>query len=231
MNLPPLQKGILVQRYKRFLADIRLESGQNITAHCPNSGSMLSCKEPGSEVLVSFHDGKNRKLPYTWELIHTARSWVGINTQYPNKLVEEAIRNEKIPELQNVAELRREVPYGRQSRIDLLLRQDSMWCYIEVKNVTLVERETAFFPDAITERGTRHLRELTDMVQQGFRAVIFFVVQREDAELFMPAHKIDPRYAEALRLAIANGVEILVYQAKVSPEQIILDRPLPYNLS
>jgi sugar fermentation stimulation protein A len=227
----PLIPGTLLSRYKRFLADIKLDSGEIITAHCPNSGSMKSCKEPGSRVYVSFHDKPSRKLKYTWELIEANSTWVGINTGHPNKLVVEAIKKNHILELQGYSGIKTEVKLGAHSRIDIMLEKQDESCYVEVKNVTLMENRQARFPDAVTERGQKHLKELMKVVKQGDRGVIFFVVQREDTESFSPADDIDPVYGELLRSAVkSGGVEALAYQAKVTPKEIELSIPLPMVL-
>jgi len=231
MKLPtPLYVGKLIQRYKRFLADVQLEDGTVVTAHCPNSGSMKSCSDPGSPVLLSRSDNPKRKLKYTWELVFTNNTWVGINTHYPNHLVKEAIENGVITELQGYIEIQSEVRYGQNSRVDLLLSRDDHRCYVEIKNVTLVEKGIAYFPDAVTLRGQKHLRELMQMVQEGHRAVILFIVQRMDCDRMAPADDIDPEYGKLLREASQNGVEILAYQAKVSPEEIKVFRSLPVLL-
>lgn len=159
MKLPPLIPGRLIKRYKRFLADIELPDGSTITAHCPNSGSMLGCNLPGSPVMLSISSNPNRKLTHTWELVQFGEYWIGLNTMLPNRLAEEAILDGTITELNGYRTLRREVPYGSErSRIDLLLEGDKGRCYVEVKNVTLVEGGMALFPDAVTERGQKHLR-------------------------------------------------------------------------
>lgn len=231
MKLPqPLYRGELLRRYQRFLADIRLESGEVITAHCPNSGSMRGCADPGSTVLLSRSDNPKRKLPFTWELVLVRGEWVGINTGYPNRLVREAVLQNTVPELAGYPGIRSEVPYGTGSRIDLLLTDSSGLCYVEVKNVTLVDGEGALFPDAVTTRGQKHLLELMKVVRNGHRGVIFFVVQRGDASCVAPADGIDPEYGRLLRLAVENGVEALAYQASVDPEEIRLIRPLPMVL-
>jgi len=222
--------GILIRRYKRFLADIQLSDGRFITAHCPNTGSMLSCNIPGSEVLLSYHQNPKRKYAYTWEMITVNSIWVDINTNVPNKLVYEAIVENKIPELTGYQEILREQKVGENSRLDLMLRDNKKVCYIEVKNVTLVEKGMALFPDAVTVRGTKHLQELTGLRENGHRAVIFFVIQREDCEYFTPADHIDPVYGRKLREAHSRGVEILPYRAIVTPEEIKLDRKLGFNL-
>lgn len=223
---PPLHHGILVKRYKRFLADVRLESGHIVTAHCPNSGSMKGCNFPGSPVVLSESDNPARKLKYTWELIRVNGVWVGINTLRSNRLVEEGIRSGVIGELQGYESLHREVKYGLNSRIDFLLESANGRCYVEVKNVTLVENETALFPDSVTLRGQKHLQELMEMVSRGYRSVVVFVVQREDCQCMAPADAIDPTYGKLLRQAHALGVQLLAYQAKVTPAEITIHRPL-----
>ena len=230
MLLPPLDEGILIQRVKRFLANIRLNSGQAITAHCPNSGSMLSCNIPGNPVLVSQSDKPGRLYRYTWEMILINNIWVGINTMVPNKVVFEAIIRKKIPGLEQYRTIKKEVPYGQNSRIDILLASDKELCYIEIKNVSLVQDGIACFPDSVTARGTKHLHELIRMKQDGHRAIIFFFIQRSDHTLFRPAAHIDPEYAETLSYAAARGVEIMVYQARVTPAEITLEKPIPFEL-
>ncbi len=223
----PLISGFLLKRYKRFLADVRLETGEVVTAHTPNSGSMKGLVDPGNQVFLSFHDLAQRKLKYTLEIIRIGEVMVGVNTHRPNRLVEEAILQGKIPELSDYIHLRREVPYGKNSRIDLLLQQsDREDCFVEVKNVTLAQGDCAYFPDAVTQRGLKHLWELSDQVQRGCRAVLCFVVQREDVKEVAPADEIDPTYGQALRQVARQGVEILAYQAKVSPQSIELGRAL-----
>lgn len=231
MNLSyPLIPGRLVRRYKRFLADIELDDGSVVTAHCPNSGSMLGCALPGSPVLLSRSSNPARKLPHTWELVQVEDCWVGINTGLPNRLAREGIEQGVVAELQGYEVVRQEVCYGNErSRIDLLLENPGR-CYVEVKNVTLVEDGVARFPDAVTERGQKHLRELMAMMAQGARAVNFFVVQHAAARTVTPADDIDPAYGRLLRQAAAAGVELFAYQAHVTPESISLWRPLPVIL-
>jgi sugar fermentation stimulation protein A len=231
VKLPhPLVPGRLLRRYKRFLADVELSDGTVVTAHCPNSGSMLGCAAPGNPVLLSRSDNPARKLPYTWELVHVDNCWVGINTGLPNRLVREGIERGIVTELQGYGRIRQEVCYGAErSRIDLLL-EDPGLCYVEVKNVTLVEDGVARFPDAATTRGQKHLRELMAMVKSGARAVNFFVVQHAAARAVGPADAIDPAYGRLLRQAAGAGVELLAYQASVTPTDIALCRALPIVL-
>lgn len=224
----PLVAGTLLQRYKRFLADVRLADGTVVTAHCANSGSMLGCKEPGSPVMLSYKPDPKRKLPYSWELVQVGSSWVGVNTSLPNRLVAEAIAQGRIPELGGYARIQPEQRYGVNSRIDLLLSDpDRGLCYVEVKNVTLAEGELALFPDSVTERGTKHLRELSQMVREGHRAVMVYLVQREDCRRFRMAEAIDPTYARAFEAARAEGVEALCYACAVRPEGIEVQTRLP----
>lgn len=231
MKLPPLIPGTLIRRYKRFLADIELQDGSRVTAHCPNSGSMLGCNLPGLPVMLSLSPNPNRKLAYTWELVQADGFWVGLNTMLPNRLAEEAILDGTIVELQGYQNLRREVPYGSErSRIDILLEGDQGRCFVEVKNVTLVERGLALFPDAVTERGQKHLRELMEVVRNGGRGVILFTVQRGDGAAVAPADGIDPVYGRLLREAVKKGVEALAYRALVRPEDIRLTERLAVRL-
>ncbi len=225
-----LIRGILIQRYKRFLADIRLADGEIVTVHCTNTGSMLGCKAPGSDVLVSRAANLNRKLAYTWEMIRVDRNWVGINTMHPNRLVAEAIEAGKIAELRGYDVVRREVKVSAHSRLDLCLEGHTGICYVEVKNVTVSFDGAAAFPDAVSERATRHLKELIRLKRAGHRAVVFFVVQRGDCSYFRPADEVDPEYGRWLRRAVNAGVEALPYVAKVTPREISLTVPLQIKL-
>ena len=227
--LSPLVRGFLVRRYQRFLAEVRLENDKLVTAHCPNSGSMQGCNLPGREVRLSPTDNPKRKTRYTWELIHLPSTWVGVNTLSANRLVAEAASGKLIPELGPFDKLLREVKLGH-SRIDFCLVRGGVSLFLEVKNVTLVEDGTALFPDAPTARGRKHLQTLMDALDQGHRATMFYVVQREDAQRFSPAAHIDPAYAQVLRRAHRAGVNIIVYGARVSPKEIYLDTPLPVVL-
>lgn len=231
----PLLQGRLVRRYKRFLADVELSDGTRVTAHTPNTGSMAGCAEPGSRVWLSESVNPKRKYPLSWELVQTGSgTLVGINTALANLLAHEAITNGVIRELQGYDAIRAEVRYGwENSRIDLLLEQraSARRCYVEVKNVTLLDGPgRALFPDAVTVRGTRHLRELTEVVRQGQRAVMLYCVQREDAKLLAPADAIDRAYGDALRAAVDQGVEALAYRATVTPQRIALDTALSVDL-
>jgi sugar fermentation stimulation protein A len=227
----PLVPGILIQRYKRFLADVTTAGGVTVTASCPNTGSMLGLTKPGSKVWLSESDSPTRKYRHTWEMIEadlgTGPHLVGINTGRPNALVTEAIETGTIAELAGYPMLRREVKYGLDSRIDVLLsgRRDNRDCYVEVKNVHLMrENGLAEFPDSKTERGAKHLRELANMVGEGHRAVMVFLVQRSDAESFKLARDIDPAYATAFQAAAASGVEMLCYKCQLSPTEIAVEK-------
>lgn len=225
----PLIAGTLLRRYQRFLADVRLDDGREITAHTPNTGSMLGCCRPGSRVWLRDTGNFTRKYPLSWELVEAEPNvLVGIDTGRANALVREAVETGVVKELQGYAGIRQEVRYGEEnSRIDLLLEQGERRCYVEVKNVTLVEGRAALFPDAVTQRGAKHLRELAAMVRQGQRAAIFFCVQRGDARELRPADRIDPQYGRTLREVLAAGVEALAYRADVSLDNIVLRTRLP----
>ncbi|GFO60394.1 sugar fermentation stimulation protein [Geomonas silvestris] len=231
MKLPqPLVSGTLIRRYHRFLADVELEDGSIVTAHTPNTGSMMGCAIPGSRVALSLSPNTARKYRHSWELVEADGIWIGINTQLPNLLAREAIENGTISELAGYQTIRGEVPYGEGSRIDLFLTGPTGYCYVEVKNVTLVDKGRALFPDAVSARGQKHLRELMGMVRQGHRAVNLFVVQRADGDSLSPADHIDPTYGKLLREAARSGVELLAYRAAVSHAEIRLERRLAVEL-
>jgi sugar fermentation stimulation protein A len=236
MRLPdPLLRGTLLQRYKRFLADVRLDDGRLVTATCPNTGSMLGLTAPGSPVWLSESDSPTRKYRYTWELVEAdlgrGPTLVGINTSHPNKLVAEAIAARRIRALAGYPGLRREVRYGRNSRIDLLLECASKgFCYVEIKNVHLSRRHgLAEFPDSVTARGAKHLAELSDMVRAGHRAVMLFLIQRSDARRLALARDIDPGYGVALDAATAAGVEAIALRCRMSPQEIVIDGRVPFT--
>lgn len=234
MRFPtPLLRGRLVKRYKRFLADVILDTGDTVTATCPNTGSMKGLTEPGSAVLLSISDSPTRKYPHTWEMIESSLSGtptlVGINTARPNAIVTEAITAGTIAELAGYPNLRREVKYGINSRIDILLECEKQGtCYVEIKCVHLMrENGLAEFPDSVTERGAKHLGELAAMVREGHRAAMVYLVQRADAESFALAHDIDPAYAQAYSAAAAAGVEMLAYRCALTPQAITVTNRLP----
>lgn len=232
MDLPsPLYPGRLLRRYKRFLADIQLDDGQEITAHCANPGSMLGLLEEGAEVWLSHHPNPRRKLAWSWELVRAEGALVPVNTTNPNRIVPEAIAAGQIPELAGYDRLQLEVRYGVGSRIDLLLTaSERAPCYLEIKNVHLRRGRRAEFPDCVTARGTRHLKELAAMAESGARAALLFIVQRDDCDAFAPAADLDPAYAVQLRIAAASGVEVFCYDCSVSLTAVNLRRLLPVDL-
>jgi len=235
MKFPiPLIRATLIKRYKRFLSDHKLACGTTVTAHCANPGAMLGLAEPGLETWLSPVDNPKRKLRYSWEMIRTASgagNMVGINTAHPNGIVTEAIQTGHVTELAGYANLRREVKYGENSRIDILLEGDGVPpCYVEVKNVHLLRRDrVAEFPDSVTKRGTKHLHELARIAESGGRAVMLYLVQRGDCDSFSLAADIDPAYAEAFGAARNSGVEALCYACQLDEQEIRLDRHLPIN--
>lgn len=221
--------GTLLRRYKRFLADVQLDDGTTVLAHCTNSGTMKSCLETGAEVFLTPVNDPKRKTRFTWEMIKIDGCWVGINTGVPNILAYEAIKNGEIPGLEGYTEVRREVRFG-DSRFDVLAENDSEKCFVEVKNVSLKDGAYARFPDAVTLRGRKHLNTLVEVKKQNMRAVMLYIVQRSDVDIFAPAIAIDPDYAQALKTAVQAGVEVLVMQAEVTPLEIRLVRPLPLEI-
>ncbi len=229
----PLVAGRLVQRYKRFLADVTLDDGTAVTATCPNTGSMMGLVAPGSRVWLSISDSPTRKYRHTWELVEAdlgrSPSLVGINTNHPNKLVAEAIGAGRIAALNGYASLRREVKYGKNSRIDILLEDAAKpACYVEIKNVHMMRRHgLAEFPDSVTERGAKHLAEMSDMVAEGKRAVMVYLIQRADATRLSLARDVDAGYGRAFDAAIAAGVEVIAVRCRLSPEAIEVDKLVP----
>jgi len=234
MKLPsPLLYGRLIKRYKRFLADIELENGTMVTAHCANPGSMMGLMDQGSGVWLSQNDNPKRKLKYSWELVEINGSLVGINTGFANRIVEEALRKGAITELAGYDILRREVAYGENSRIDFLLQNQNREtsCYVEVKSVTLSRQPgIAEFPDSVTARGAKHLVELGNMARQGHKAVMLYLVQRSDTTCFRLAGDIDPAYKSAFDVAQALGVTALCYTCHISPTQISLAHALEMQI-
>ena len=234
MRLENMQSGRLIKRYKRFLADIELENGRELTVHCPNTGSMKNCADPGSAVWIQDSGNLKRKYPFGWELVQVeGRFWACINTGRANALIREGIETGVISELQGYESLRQEVKYGDEnSRIDLLLEdQNKPCCYVEIKNVTLLENNgIGAFPDAVTARGAKHLRELMLMVEQGHRAVLMFCVANTGIERVRPADHIDPEYGQLLREAVSAGVEVYAYGARITPDEVTISRPLPVSL-
>lgn len=229
---PPLQKATLIKRYKRFLADVTLPDGTELTMHCANTGAMTGCAEPGDTVWYSTSDNPKRKYPHSWELTETvAGDWIGINTLRANQVAIEAVRDGHVAELASYPEIRSEVKYGDEnSRIDMLLSGNNHPdCYVEVKSVTLLgDDRQGFFPDAVTTRGQKHLRELMLIANQNSRAVLFFVVQHSGIDKISVADFIDPDYGQLLRQAMDCGVEVLAYGCEISPQGVRLTKSLPF---
>ena len=230
----PLQEAVLLRRYKRFLADVELPDGRKMTLHCPNTGSMKNCQQPGSRIWFTLSDNPKRKYPGTWQIVEVdGGALVGINTSLANGLVAEAIAINRIAELSGYSSMRKEVAYGKQrSRIDLLLESENgkRDCFIEVKNVSLgVGYGVGLFPDAVTSRGQKHLQELIDVVRSGHRAVLFFCVQHSGIDAVRPADEIDPDYGQLLREAAKAGVELIAYRARfdLGKSGVELLDPLP----
>ena len=229
-DTPPIE-GRLRERYKRFFADVELEDGTVITAHCPNTGSLIGCRSPGSRVWLRDSGDPKRKLRFTWQAVEADGAWINVDTNLPNRVVHEAFVAGSIPGLTGYDEARREVKYGKNSRIDVLLTGSNRPpCYVEVKNTTYAVGSAALFPDAATERGLKHLGELRRVVKEGGRAVQFFFVSRGDVEVFRPADAIDPRYATTLRRATDDGVEVMAWAARVEPQGLELERELELDL-
>lgn len=232
MEFPrPLIPAVFLERRKRFLVDVELETGERITAHCPNPGSMASCFEPGGRVLLLDHPGSSRKLPLGWELSRVGETWILVNTLRVNAVVREALEARRVPELAAYGEVIPEVRFGERSRVDFLLREPGLPdCYLEVKSATLEHQGLSYFPDGVTTRGTRHLQELVRTHREGHRAVLLFLVSRADTDRLRPAARIDPDYAACLRASQEAGLEVLAYRAAVSPEGVELTDPLPLEL-
>lgn len=224
----PLIPGILIRRYKRFLADVELTDGTVVVAHCSNTGSMMQVSEPGSQIMLTQADNPDRKTRYDWQMTKVGSFWAGINTAVPNILLREGFENGLIKQFRDFDSIRMEVPYGKNSRADAVLTGKSGKMFVEAKNVTLVENGRALFPDAVTSRGIKHLDELAGMMNSGHRAAMFFLSQRMDAESAGIAAHIDPEYAERLSDVIGKGVEVIAWRAKVTLEGIEIDRELPF---
>ena len=228
-----LLRGVLIQRYKRFLADVRLDDGSVVTATCPNTGSMMGLRDPGQTVWLSTSDSPTRKYKHTWELVEhdlgQGAALVGVNTNHPNRIVAEAIANRQISSLDGYATLERERKYGKNSRIDIRLSDPVKGtAYVEIKNVHMSRRSgRAEFPDSVTERGTKHLAELCDMVREGHRAAMVYLIQRADVDTFSLARDVDPKYAAAFDLAAIAGVEMLALRCKLTVDCIDVDVPIP----
>jgi sugar fermentation stimulation protein A len=228
MQLPLIrQKGLLVKRYKRFLADIELADGSTLTVHCPNSGSMRGCSTPGSPVILSKSDNLKRKYAWTLEMVQDNSIWIGVNIGMTNRIVREALENGTIDDFGSIISVQPEVKVSDKSRLDFLVQTESGPVYIEVKNCSLVQDNIAMFPDAVTVRGTKHLRELERLCTDEVRTAVLFCVQRADGKCFRPAYEIDPTYAETLREVQAKGVYVLAYRAEVVPDCVTITGKLP----
>ncbi|CAM4223015.1 MULTISPECIES: DNA/RNA nuclease SfsA [Lelliottia] len=230
---PALQQATLILRYKRFLADVITPTGEHLTLHCPNTGAMTGCATPGDTVWYSTSDNPKRKYAHTWEITETQDgAFICVNTQRANPLVKEAIDAGVIPELTGYSQIKGEVKYGEEgSRIDFMLQaNDRPECYIEVKSVTLADRDNGYFPDAVTLRGQKHLRELMSVAAAGKRAVLLFAVLHSAIERFSPARHIDPKYAQLLNEAQKQGVEVFAYKAELSADNMTLKSTLPVVL-
>jgi sugar fermentation stimulation protein A len=231
----PLIPGRLLRRYKRFLADIELANGEAVTAHCANPGAMLGLNMPGLKVWVEPNDDPRKKLKYGWRLVEfetpQGAHWAGIDTGVPNRVVGEALKTGAVPALAGYGEVRAEVRYGTNSRVDFLLTGNGQpETYVEIKNVHLMREDgLAEFPDSVTKRGAKHLDELAAMVAAGHRAVMFYCIQRTDCDRLSLAGDIDPQYAAAFDRARAAGVEALAWTCAISPSGITLDRPVPIH--
>ncbi|MBB65575.1 MAG: DNA/RNA nuclease SfsA [Waddliaceae bacterium] len=221
----PLISGTFIKRYKRFFADIQLESGEIVTAHCANSGRMTSCIHEGWPVLISYDPNPKRKLSYNLELIHNGSCWICVHTHRANKIVAEALENKQISSLEPSIEIRPEVRVG-DSRLDFQVTQaDGSLCFVEVKSVTFLSEEACYrFPDAVSTRAQKHLESLMKLVDEGYRAVIFFLIQRSDGEILAPADHVDPKYGSLLRQAVQHGVEVLAYETNIDESSIELGR-------
>ncbi len=231
---PPLENSTLIKRYKRFLADVIHPQLGELTVHCPNTGSMKNCWEPNWNVWLQKSNNLKRKYPYTWVIAqNNEQEFIGINTQIANQLADDGLVDHKIKEINQIKTIEREVKYGSEnSRIDLLVtHNDGSKTYIEVKSVTLkVENGKGFFPDAVTTRGQKHIRELMECVEQGDKAVLFFMVQHTGINSVEIAKEIDPKYYELLKLAVKQGVQVLAYKAIINPEEIVLDQAIPFSI-
>jgi len=221
MHLPPIrQHGVLLRRYKRFLADIVLVDGTELTVHCPNSGAMRGCSAPGSPVIISKSDNPKRKYAWSLEMVQENGVWIGVNTSMTNKLVHEAFANGVIDTFGRIESVQPEIKVSDKSRLDFLLQTEAGPVYVEVKNCSLVEEDKAMFPDAVTARGTKHLHELARLLDKDTRAAVLFCVQRADGRCFAPARHIDPVYADTLAEVQKQGVQVLAYRAEVNLEEV-----------
>lgn len=227
---PSLVSGKLIKRYKRFLSDIELENGSIVTAHCPNPGAMTGLKEPGLKVWLQQQTNPKAKLKYRWELVEADDTIVGINTQRPNQIIHQALIGKELEPFKNYDSIKPEVKYGEKSRIDFLLeKKNSSNCYLEIKNVHLKRKTNAEFPDSVTQRGTKHIKELVHMKELGHQAALLFLVQRNDCDTVSIAKDIDPTYHKTLNWAIEEGLDVYAYCCRVTTNGIMLDRQIRFE--
>jgi sugar fermentation stimulation protein A len=227
----PLIKGTLVKKYRRFIVDVKLDDGSVVTAHCPTMGPMNGVSEPGHAVLLSDSGLETRRNRLTWELINVDGTWVGVNSAIPQKVLVEAVQEQRIPSLKGFGEIQADVTYGLGNKIDVMLLGMEHNCFIDTFSVSWVEKDTALFPDSPSPRMTKSIRQLKEIAEQGHRAVGFFLVQRGDCSVFKPARQVDKEFHNAMIAAQQAGVEIMVYQAHITPEGITLGTPLPFSLT
>ncbi len=226
----PLISGRLIKRYKRFLADVRLDTGEVVTVHCTNSGAMLSCLEENAPVMLSMSKNPKRKTAFTWEMILMNGHWIGINTQIPNILAKEWLKSRILPQFPEYNMVRREVQF-LDSRFDIYAENKQEKCFVEVKNVTYKYGDYAIFPDAKTTRGQKHLKTLLKVKEAGYRAVMLYVIQRVDVDFFAAAQQIDPVYAALMQDVYQKGIELIPVRVKVSPKEIVFDKNIPLKFS
>ena len=224
------QIATLIKRYKRFLADVTLEDGRSLTVHCPNSGSMRGCATPGSPVVISHSDNPKRKYAWSLEMVQEQGVWIGIHTGRTNHLVHEALQQGVITDFGAITRITPEVKVSKKSRLDFFIESTQGSTYLEVKNCSLAEGAVAYFPDAVTSRGAKHVHELVQLAENGFGAAVLFCIQRSDAALCKPAAHIDAVYAETVAWAATRGVRFLAYQAEVTPREIAIRRALPFSI-
>ncbi len=234
MELPPLTKGYILKRYKRFLADVELDGGESVVAHVPNTGRMTGCWEPGAPVQLSHSDNPRRKLAWTLERVDMGNGWVGVNTQRTNPVIEEGVIRHQITGLEGYANIAREVVpplEHRRSRLDLFLTQGKLRdAWVEVKNVTLLQDDCLRFPDAVSVRGSKHLRDLLELVSQGYRGIILYALNRPEGSCFCPAEEVDPDYARLLRDVVAQGVEVMASRLRHTETGIVVAETVPIRL-
>lgn len=218
--------GKLVRRYRRFLVDVQLDSGPVVTAHCPNSGTMVGCSTPGNPVLLSESKDPHRRNAYTWEMIRMNGTWVGINVATPRRVIAENLRAKQIPSLKHYTELLLDAEYGRGNRVDIMMHGNDQNVFMNIHHVAWAENGIAKFPETPNARARKGLKELTEIAAQGHRAIAFFFIQREDCDFFSDAVDIDPEFGNLFREAVKTGVEIMAYRARITPDEISLGIPI-----